>query len=305
MSRVNDALTRAQADGGSLPGGLAVEDLLDSPLPTERAPEMWMTERAPGTSAPSKPILEEAAAVEPRPQAFVAVVEKSAEARLVLNAELDPASVEQYRRLGARLHVAQAQQAIKVVMVTSALIGEGKTLTATNLALTLSESYQKRVLLIDADLRRPGVHEVFGVPNFTGLNDGVRSSEERKVPVVRITDHLSVLTAGRPDSDPMSVLSSDRMRRVVSDAAATFEWVIIDTPPVALLGDAHLLATLVDTVVLVVRAGVTPLQAIQAAARAVGQDRIMGVVLNRAAKTPSSVNGYYGAPASGSAGDLR
>lgn len=294
MSRVSEALTRAQ--GGALPGEPGLEAEFAAALPSERAAELWPTERA--TARPRREQLSpdtggEAAARHVAPKTTFDALARTKVAKLVLNAELEPTSVEQYRRLGARLHLGQAQQGTKVVMVTSALVGEGKTVTATNLALTLSESYKKRVLLIDADLRRPGVHELFGIPNFTGLNDGIRSGEERQVPVVRVTDHLSVLTAGRPDADPMSVLSSDRMRRVVSDAAAAFEWVIIDTPPVALLSDAHLLATLVDTVVLVVRAGVTPLQAIQTATLVVGRDKIMGVVLNCADKPPRSRYRYY------------
>jgi protein-tyrosine kinase len=192
----------------------------------------------------------------------------------------DPTFAEQYRRLAARLYLAQAQRGTKVVMVTSALAGEGKTLTATNVALTLSESYKKRVLLIDADLRRPWVHQLFGVPNLTGLNDGLRADVDRKVPLIRFTERLSLLTAGLPDPDPMSVLTSDRMRRVLEDASRAFDWVIIDTPPVALLTDAKLLASLVDTVLLVVRAGVTPLNAIKTASAAVGRERILGVVLN-------------------------
>ena len=150
-------------------------------------------------------------------------------------------------------------------MVTSAMPGEGKTLTATNLALTLAESYKRQVLLIDADLRRPWVHEMFQMPNVSGLNDGLRSDEERKIPLLQVTDHLSILTAGRPDRDPMGVLSSDRMRRVLQEASARFDWVIIDTPPVALLTDAHLLASLVDAVLLVMQAGRTPLSAINTA----------------------------------------
>jgi capsular exopolysaccharide synthesis family protein len=167
-------------------------------------------------------------------------------------------------------------------MVTSALPVEGKTLTAANVALTLAESYKRQVLLIDADLRRPWVHEMFQIPNLSGLNDGLRSSEDRKIPLLRLTDHLSVLTAGRPDRDPMSVLSGDRMRRVLQEASLRFEWVIIDTPPVALLTDAHLLASLVDAVLLVVQSGKTPLAAINRAVEAVGRERILGVVLNRA-----------------------
>lgn len=194
----------------------------------------------------------------------------------------DPTSTEQYRRLAGRLYIAQAEHGTRVVMVTSAMPGEGKTLTSTNVALTLAESYKRQVLLIDADLRRPWVHEMFQVPNLSGLNDGLRSAEDHKIPLLRLTDNLSILTAGRPDRDPMSVLSSDRMRRVLQEASTRFDWVIIDTPPVALLTDAHLLASLVDAVVLVVQAGKTPLSAINKAVEAVGRERILGIVLNRA-----------------------
>jgi capsular exopolysaccharide synthesis family protein len=168
-------------------------------------------------------------------------------------------------------------------------------LTATNLALTLSESYKKNVLLIDADLRRPWIHEIFKLPNVSGLNDGLRSDTERKVPLIRFTDRLSVLTAGRPDPDPMSVLSGDRMRRVLAEASGRFDFVIVDTPPVALLSDAHLLSSIVDAALLVVQSGATQLPAIRTAVQAVGRDRILGVVLNRAdGGLPNSAYNYYG-----------
>jgi capsular exopolysaccharide synthesis family protein len=180
-------------------------------------------------------------------------------------------------------------------MITSAFPGEGKTLTATNLALTLSESYKRRVLLIDADLRKPWIHEIFQVPNVSGLNDGLRDAAAAKIPLLNLTEHLTVLTAGRPDSDPMSVLSGQRMRRVLEEAGSRFEWVVIDTPPVALLTDAHLLSSLVDAVLLVVQSGRTPLPAIKMAVEAVGRERILGVVLNRVdGGLPAAAYGYYG-----------
>lgn len=297
MSRVNEALTRATAAAGTaLSPAHQGEFGVGHPLPDETVARLWPTE-------PEACSLPPEAAVTPTgldggetgADLCLALSDEGiggdSAGRLILNSGLEPTSVEQYRRLAARLHLAQTQSEIKLVMVTSALVGEGKTLTAANLALTLSESYKKRVLLIDADLRRPGVHELFHLENFTGLNDGIRSDEDRKFPVIRITDKLSVLTAGRPDADPMSVLSSERMRRMLTDAAAAFEWVIVDTPPVALLSDANLLASLVDTIVLVVRAGVTPLHAIQKAAQAVGRDRVLGVVLNRARR--AAPHEYY------------
>jgi Mrp family chromosome partitioning ATPase len=127
----------------------------------------------------------------------------------------------------------------------------------------------------------------------SGLNDGLRGEDDRKVPLLRLTDHLTVLTAGRPDRDPMSILSSPRMRRVLQEAARRFEWVLVDTPPVAMLTDAHLLSSLVDAVLLVIESGRTPLAAINTAVEAVGRDRILGVVLNRADGALAYSTSYY------------
>ena len=205
----------------------------------------------------------------------------------------DSSSIEQYRRLAARLLIAQAEHNIKVVMVTSAIPGEGKTLTSTNLALTLSESYKKNVLLMDADLRHPSVHEIFRIPNISGLNDGLRSEGDRKLPLIQYTENMSILTAGRPDSDPMSVLSGERLRQVFDEASRRFDMVIVDTPPVALLTDAHLLASRVDAVLLVVESGRTPLPSINKAVESVGRDKVLGVVLNRAEAPAVEYGGRY------------
>jgi Mrp family chromosome partitioning ATPase len=116
-------------------------------------------------------------------------------------------------------------------MIASAVAGEGKTPTAVNLALTLSGSYRKRVLLIDADLRRPAMHQVFRIDASKGLTDGLEPASEAKLVVRQVTPTLSVLPAGRPTADPMAALISERMRRLIEEARETFEWVIIDTPP--------------------------------------------------------------------------
>ncbi len=167
-------------------------------------------------------------------------------------------------------------------MVTSAMAGEGKTLTATNLALTFSESYRRSVLLVDADLRRPTLHEIFQVPNVSGLGDGLRAEKEQKLALVQVSPRLTILTAGRPDPDPMSGLTSERMKRVIEEAATRFDWVIIDTPPVGLLPDAKLLANMADATLLIVRARTTPYQYAKRAMETLGRERVFGVVLNRA-----------------------
>lgn len=211
--------------------------------------------------------------------------------KVVSTPEIRPVFAEQYRKLGGVLHHAQLERNLKVVVVTSALASEGKTLTSTNLALTLSESFRRSVLLIDADLRRPTLHEIFQVPNVVGLGDGLRADTEQKLSLVQVSPKLTLLTAGRPDPDPMSGLSSDRMRRVIEEATARFEWVIIDTPPVGLLPDAKILAQMADSVLFVIQSGKTPYTIIQRAIAVIGRERILGVVLNR---TEAGLDGSYG-----------
>jgi capsular exopolysaccharide synthesis family protein len=215
--------------------------------------------------------------------------------KVVVGAKADPGLVEQYRRLGAALHHHQLQTGARTLMVTSAAASEGKTLTATNLALTLSQSYERRVLLIDADLRRPSLHEILRLPNSVGLSDSLRHPERSIAKYHAVTSTLSVFSAGRPDSDPMAGLVSDTMNRILTEAAQRFDWVIVDTPPVALLPDANLLAAMIDTALLVIGANSTPYPLIRRAIEAIGEQRILGVVLNRMAVADivASYN-YYG-----------
>jgi len=213
------------------------------------------------------------------------------------------AAQEQYRKLAAILHHAQVERGIKVIMTSSALPGEGKSLTAVNLALTLSESYHRRVLLIDADLRRPTVQRIFGIPPITGLNEGLKASEDRPMALTPVSERLFVLPAGRPEADPMSGLTSERMRRLIAQAASSFEWVIVDSPPVGLLPDASLLSAFVDGVLLVVRAGKAPFSLVKRTVESITHERILGVVMNAIDLAHDRNAGgyyeYYGAGYSG------
>jgi len=214
--------------------------------------------------------------------------------KLVTAQKLEQSTVEQYRKLAATLHHAQVERNLRVVMVCSAVSGDGKTLTSTNLSLTLSDSYHRRVLLIDADLRRPSVHNVFEVKNHTGLSECLQADTERKLPLVQASPYLSLLLAGRPDSDPMSGLTSDRMRRLIREATENFDWVVIDTPPVVLLPDANLLAAMADAAILVIGAGKTPYRLISRAVDLLGRNKILGVVLNRVERSSLAVGYGYG-----------
>jgi capsular exopolysaccharide synthesis family protein len=214
--------------------------------------------------------------------------------KLAIGEGSSPEIREQFRRVAAALYRVREQRPIKVVMVVSAVPGEGKTMTAVNLALTLSESYKSRVLLIDADLRRPSIHRVFNLPNTAGLKERLVAAVDDLQPIP-VTPHLSVLTAGAAAVDPMSAIVSDRMRAVLAADAALVDWVVLDTPPVELLPDANLLASLADVAILVVHAGSTKCELSQRAVAAIGRDRIVGVVLNQVRERErTNYYEYYG-----------
>jgi capsular exopolysaccharide synthesis family protein len=285
MSRIGDAMKRA-GDATSAYGELA-------PAAPAGVPDVSIeVEReAPLVSDGSDvPRLTEIDGV-PSEGALLDVVAGRRE-KLVANPLLQPIAVEQYRRLAAILHHAQKERGIRRVLVGSALAEEGKTLTATNLALTLSESYKRRVLLIDADLRRPGVNLAFGIAKQAGLSEALAAEQPQKLSIVQLSDHLSVLPAGHPNHDPMHGLTSLRMAQILDEASEMFDWVIVDSPPVGLLPDAKLLARMVDNVVFVVAAGKTPHGAIQRAIDSLGRDRVLGIVLNRVDPKSAAPGGY-------------
>lgn len=229
----------------------------------------------------------------PLPAAAQATPIRNAGGKLVTDAGISPAALEQYRRLAVTLHQIKAERPFKVLMVSSALPLEGKTLTSVNVALTLSESYKSRVLLIDADLRRPSLHSLFALPNTKGLSDTLRGAEQ-PLPTLSVSNQLTVVLAGRADRDPIAGLTSQRMRDILSQAAEQFDWIILDTPPVGLISDARLLANLTDGVLLVTGAGSTDYKVVRNAIDELGRARIVGAVLNRVDEDLIAPSGYYG-----------
>lgn len=202
-------------------------------------------------------------------------------------------SVEQYRRLAAALHDEQVESDLKTVMITSALPGDGKTLTVVNLALTLAESFARRVLVIDADLRLPTLHTTLEISNHRGLSEAL--ADDRELSFVEVAEGLTVLTAGSPGPAPLAGLISDRMREIITECERRFDWVLIDTSPVGVLPDAQLLGRLVGAVLLVIGAGSTPAETVERAVEELGgSESVFGVVLNRVEERRISGARYYG-----------
>jgi capsular exopolysaccharide synthesis family protein len=291
MSRIDEALKRmaqpGPADdregGASTPSGAGASIL-----------ERYSTEASPAASTPFQPERPNVRFVRPQAESPTSVRKiRTLSSKLVGSPDIAPVIVEQFRRLAAVMHDAQAQTGLKILMVSSAVPAEGKTFTAVNLALTLAESLHRRVLLVDGDLRRPTIHDLLGCENEVGLADVLRTGTV-SLPLVEASDCLSVLTAGRPTSNPLAQLTSDRLRHVLDDAAQRFDWVVIDTPPVALLPDAQLVARMAEGVLFVIAAGSTPYALVNRSVGELGAERIVGTVLNRVDRRSVVAAEYYG-----------
>ncbi len=201
----------------------------------------------------------------------------------VLIAGLAPASLaaEQYRALRTRLSHTEGSVSLRTVLVTSPQKGEGKSVTAANLALTIAQELQRRVVLVEADLRKPSLQQLFGLPPGPGLAEFLSGACALSDAMKYLPDYnLTVMTAGAAPTNPAELLGSTAMRRLLDQLRTRFDRVILDTPPVLPLADVAVLAPVVDGALLVVRAGVTPKPAIENALRAFDASRLLGVVLN-------------------------
>lgn len=217
--------------------------------------------------------------------------------RLAHGPDGEPMLIEQFRRLAASLHRAPLAGGRRSVMVTSAAPGDGKTLTAVNLAIVLSESFRASVLLIDADLRRPSIQALIDLKEGSGLSEVLRSPHEQKLALVPLSPRLTLLPAGQPVANSLEALTSPRMQEIMDEALTRFDWVILDAPPLGPTTDARLLGEMVGGTLFVIHARKTKCEHVQRAIEGFGPDRLLGVVLNGVELEPSE--GYYYLSSSG------
>jgi capsular exopolysaccharide synthesis family protein len=208
----------------------------------------------------------------------------------VLVAALRPLSpaAEQYRSLRSRIALSENSHPVRVIQVSSPGRSDGKTVTALNLALTMARDFQQRVLILDADLRQPGVHTLLGLDAGPGLVDVLTGSAALDAALVEIPEHhLTVLRAGVDCERPAEVLGSGPMRRLVDTLRTEFDRIVIDSAPAA-VADCGSVATLADGLLLVVRAGATTTPAITRAVSNLASTKILGLVFN---ESDTSVRG--------------
>ncbi len=198
---------------------------------------------------------------------------------------LDPDSfvAEQFRTLRARIEALAAQRPIRTIQITSSLAGEGKSTVALNLALVTAMELDRKVLLVECDLRRPEIHVSLGLTPRAGLAEvllGEASLEEAIHPVEGTRLHL--LPVRKLPPNPSELLSSERMRKLVEELSRAYDTVFFDTPATLGLPDAKELSQIMDGVVMVVRADSTPRDDLEAALDILDRRRILGLVFNGA-----------------------
>jgi exopolysaccharide/PEP-CTERM locus tyrosine autokinase len=224
---------------------------------------------------------------------IIGTVRLSEETMVVINAPLSPMA-EEYRKLKeALVKMTKRDRFDNLIAVTSSVAGEGKSMTAINLAASLAGEYDHTVLLVDADLRRPTVHKYLGLGAGKGLSDCMREGLDVGELLVKTgIGKLSVLPAGTPTPNPVELFSSDAMRSLFREIKIRYgdRYIIVDTPPVLPFAETRSIASIVDGVILVVKEGVPSLDQIEEAIETLDQ-KVLGVVYNGARLQSSS--SYY------------
>jgi protein-tyrosine kinase len=201
---------------------------------------------------------------------------------------------EEYKKLRSMiLQITKRNGNYNTIMVTSAESGEGKSLTAINLALVLAQEYNHTVLLVDADLRRPSLESYLGLKPALGLTDCLIDNIDVSRAFIKAgTSKLSFLATGRKASNPSELLSSNKMRDLVHEIKGRYRdrYIIIDTPPVLAFAETHAISSYVDGVLFVVKEGVSS-SSVQSALDILQSGNVLGIVYNNV--SAERQNGRY------------
>lgn len=211
--------------------------------------------------------------------------------------EKEPKSIaaESYRTLRTNIQYSSFDKEYRAIVVTSSDPGEGKSTTAGNLALCLAQG-DKKVILVDCDLRKPSIHKKFKISNIVGLSDVIVGKESLENAVHRYNKNMTVLTSGKIPPNPSEMLSSKTMSKLIEHLKDEYDYVILDTPPVQAVTDSQILSTKVDGTILVVRADKTKKDGVQNAISLLKKvnANIIGTVLNGVDTSRNKYYYYYG-----------
>ena len=277
MSRIFSALQRSESDGVSF----------DFPLIGSLPEEL-------PSAGEAKPATEiETSHVSADTEQFQSVaISPSPDSRLVSLTDQASLGAEKFRFLGVRLRQLQQTSPLKKLLITSTIPDEGKSFVSANLAITLAQRRPQRILLVEGDLRRPSLNTRLGIPKLPGLGEWLRGD----IRSMRSIYHLEqagfwILPAGTPLNNHGELMQSERLSELVEQLSSRFDWILIDSPPVAPLADTSAWIRSVDGVLLVVREGITQKRQLVRGLRVLERSKVLGVVIN--SSTNSIHDDYY------------
>lgn len=202
---------------------------------------------------------------------------------------------EAYRNIRTNIEFSNLDEDLKTIVVTSSKQNEGKSTVIANLAASFANLDNKKVLIIDGDLRNPTVHRMFGVSNVFGLTDILTGGKEFIECIHKSKiDGLHVITGGKIPPNPSEMLASKKMRNFINDINKYYDYIFIDAPPIGIVTDAGIISSFCDGTILVVGSKESDIEAVK-----ISKDRldkinanILGVVLNKY-EAEGSAYGYY------------
>ncbi len=208
-------------------------------------------------------------------------------------------AAEQIRKLKTSLLERAGGDCNRCILITSAVQGEGKSLTATNLAISLAQEINEHVLIIDADLRRPSLDRYLGLNARYGLSDYLADNDALNLPELLVKTaipKLSALPAGSVTSSAAELLASEKMRNLVKEVRSRYDdrYIIIDSTPIMSTSEPDILSGQVDKIIFIVKAGKTPREVVKRSLLRIDKEKILGVVLNNVdLQTTGYHYGYY------------
>jgi capsular exopolysaccharide synthesis family protein len=203
---------------------------------------------------------------------------------------------EQFRVLQARLEQVQRTKGFKLICVTSAVKGEGKTFTAVNLAITMARDFAKKTLLMDMDCKSPMLQRLAGREDQADLGWAdviMRKCELQETLIPFHTEKLFLLLAGKVNHPSSSLITSPGFYGLLQDLRREFDYIVVDAPPILPLADLRLLEDLVDGIILVIRAEATTRDVAVKALTSLQRDKVLGVVLNDRRRDSKHYHDYY------------
>lgn len=301
MGKLHDALRKAEATRASAAPALAAPV---AAVPAAPAPAAQAAGVAVLTAEPAGPAAHPAShAPKAGAAGFAGTIHRGdADPHLVSLANPHGPVAEQYRTLRTNLLAQATVHGMKAFCVTSSLPGEGKSVSSANLACVLAEDPEKKVVLIDGDMRKPTIHRLMGVDNHRGLADYLAGGSMLEMALQRSRlQNLWVLPAGHVPQNPTELLAGKRMEDLIARLRRDYDFVVIDSPPVISTTDAAVISPRVDGTLVVVRMERTQREVVRHAVDLLrkGRGNVVGTILTG---LQGDVSGYYNYPYDGNAG---